>query len=499
MKLIQIQPEMCVNERECNSGPFQKSPHDSPVLASLRSESFYWKNAVYALYTLFTLFTKQCTSSGLFLAFCPRFVSQRDNALPLIMKSISGTPMNSGNKNVCHGRTMRSLPHLSQENAAVLVVGTALMADTIIYYLLVPLLPGYAEKFNLSPMGVGLLVWSYSGTLLVSTLPVGRMLAGQSRRWPMLCGLLILALSTAVFALGNSYSLLVAARILQGISATLTWVAGMAFLADCTPPERRGRSMGLVFAFANFGLLLGPPLSGWLYQTIHPRAPFVMAIALVLMDAAMRVFLLKDPPKHSDSALGSHSIHRDPTIRVLAGALAMGAMGTTVLETVLPVHYSTAYGFKAAAIGMLFGFFAVAHMLSSPWIGALSDKVGRKKVMQAGFMATALLLGTILQAQSPLSIGLAMVAAGLTASLVLSPISPALTDRVDEMRCADYTAAFGLSNFSFAAGMTFGPMLGTALQSLLGLKWAMTILGGAFLLYLPLLNRVKNCLYRKIP
>jgi len=376
--------------------------------------------------------------------------------------------------------------------AAILVVGIAIFADTLIYFLLVPLLPSLAARFNLGPLEVGLLVWSYSAALLGSTLPLGSVLERRGRRTPMLWGLALLGATTLLFAFAESFPLLVAARILQGVAGTITWVTGMALLSDVTPPEQRGRAMGTVFAFANAGLVAGPPLSGWLIEAFGPRSPYVVAAGLVALDAAARALLLEDPPRRPGVALGIRDLLKDATVRVLAGAMAMGAAATTVLETVLPVHFGTTLGFRPGLIGLLFGLLAGGHMATSPLMGALSDRVGRRRVMTVGFILAALLVPLAGWLKAALPFAVLMVALGLVVSLCISPVPPAMAAAVDARGSSSYAVVFAILNSAYGVGMLAGPILGTAIQAAFGLPLALAVLGLAFFAFLPLLRAVRT-------
>jgi MFS transporter, DHA1 family, solute carrier family 18 (vesicular amine transporter), member 1/2 len=379
----------------------------------------------------------------------------------------------------------------SAERSAILVVGMALFADTLIYFLLVPLLPGYATRFALGPLGVGLLVWSYSAALLASTLPLSRLLEGHGRRTPMLWGLGLLGATTLLFALGTTFPLLVLTRVLQGVAATLTWVTGMSLLSDCTPPEHRGRSMGTVFAFANLGVVLGPPLSGWLALHAGPRSPFLAAALLVILDGLLRILLLRDPPPREGVPLSFRELLSDPVIRVLAGAMAMGAALSTLLETVLPVHFDRQLALNAGRIGLLFGLMALAHMATSPLMGAFSDRRGRRALMRAGFAAAALLVPASVLAPAWALAGV-MLGVGLAVSLVISPVSPAMAEAVEARGSSSYAPVFGILNLSYALGMLVGPFLGSLAQAAFGLRVAMGLLGATFALYLVPLRHLRR-------
>ena len=364
-----------------------------------------------------------------------------------------------------------------------MVVALALFTDTLLYYLLVPLLPAYARTYGLSQMGVGILFGSYSVSLLVGTYPLGRLADRVGRRGPMVAGLAGLFASTLLFAFARSYPLLILARVLQGLSATATWTAGMALLADHFPRQARGRAMGTAFAFANLGVLVGPTLSGYLSQHHGLRAPFYLAAGLVLLDAVARLTLLKDVQRVPGTRLGFRDLLGNATIRVFAGAMALGAGLWALLESTLPLYLDGHLRLTPTTIGLCFGAAAGVHLLSSPLMGALSDRIGRKNVLMAGLLLAVPLIPLPVFVHSLGALLVAMACSGLLASLIMSPASPALADAVARMGSDSYASAFGLLNLAYAVGMMLGPLLGSATVQALGIRPALIGAGLCFGVY----------------
>lgn len=75
-------------------------------------------------------------------------------------------------------------------------------------------------------------------------------------------GLIVLAFSTILYWVGRSISVLVAARALQGLSATVVWVIGMAIINDISTSDELGVSLSYVWSANTLGLLAGPALGG---------------------------------------------------------------------------------------------------------------------------------------------------------------------------------------------------------------------------------------------
>ena len=385
---------------------------------------------------------------------------------------------------------MRSVPRRTSPAALLFVVGLAFFTDSILYYLLVPLLPHYARTLGLSQMEVGILFGAYASAILAGTWPLGRLADRIGRRKPFLWGLVGLAATTVLFAFASSYPLLLLARVLQGLAAAATWTSGLALLAEGFPSERRGQAMATAFAAANIGVLLGPPVSGFLMESFGPRSPFLLAAGLALADAAARVGFLRDAEPPPGVRVGLSELLANATVRTFAGAMALGAALWAILESTLPLHLDATFGMRASEIGLLFAAAALAHTLTSPLMGRLSDRVGRLRVMRVGFVLAALLVPVPAFLSTKWAVALSMAALGVTASFVMSPVSPGLADAVEAMGSRSFGSVFSLVNVAYAVGMMVGPLVGSALVEVGGIRVALMATGALFALYLVPLRRL---------
>jgi predicted MFS family arabinose efflux permease len=72
----------------------------------------------------------------------------------------------------------------------------------------------------------------------------------------MLLGLLALAASTILLNLGTSIAVLIAGRVLQGVSAAVVWVVGLALVADTVPREEVADTLGYILVGLSFGFVV---------------------------------------------------------------------------------------------------------------------------------------------------------------------------------------------------------------------------------------------------
>ncbi len=378
---------------------------------------------------------------------------------------------------------------LAPKRAALLVVGLAFFADTLVYAMLPPLLPEYARLHGLSQTRLGVLFGSYAAALLLSCLPLGAWSDRRGRRGPFLGGLLAFGGATLLFAFAGTYPVLLLARVLQGIAAAATWVAGLSMVADHFPADQRGKAMSAVFACANLGMFLGPSFAGWMLGAWGIRAAFLATAGLAVLDALVRVALLPPDPEPQPSGRGYLGLLRDGTVRAFAGVMALGAGLGAVLEAVLPLHLARNLGMDARAIGLAFTLAALASTFTSPFVGHWTDRRGPGEPIRLGLVLGAGLLLGVALLPTRAAVYLAMLVMGSTCSCLMSPCGPAMAARVERQGGTDYGSVFSLLNIAFSLGMMAGPILGSVLTDAVGLGRAMPALAVCFALYLAVLGR----------
>lgn len=108
------------------------------------------------------------------------------------------------------------------EQKRVFRVVTALIAgDSVLFTLVIPALPIFADRYGLSNAAVVLIFGVFPFAQLLTTIPLTGWLDRIGRRPTMLAGAAALLVSTAGFAFADSVPLLVLTRAVQGSAAAL--------------------------------------------------------------------------------------------------------------------------------------------------------------------------------------------------------------------------------------------------------------------------------------
>jgi DHA1 family multidrug resistance protein-like MFS transporter len=141
------------------------------------------------------------------------------------------------------------------------------------------------------------LAWAYlPAALITAFLPsrMGRIADRWGRKKPMIAGLLIGALASALIPHLRSIVPLIGLWALESLGYTASVPAERAFVADIAGEDTRGTSYGL-YTFAYFlGATVGPLAGGWLYDNLGHAKPFYLNTGVLLVGALLVAMALRE-------------------------------------------------------------------------------------------------------------------------------------------------------------------------------------------------------------
>jgi DHA1 family tetracycline resistance protein-like MFS transporter len=153
--------------------------------------------------------------------------------------------------------------------------------------MVVPILPLFAQReFAIAPALNTLLVSSFFAAQFLAGPYLGRLSDHYGRRPVLIISLMGTAASFILMALAGSFWMLLAARLLDGVTGGNVIVA-QAYITDITPREKRTAALGYTFAIFGLGFIIGPAIGGALSAAFGPRVPFLIAAAAVLLSVGL--------------------------------------------------------------------------------------------------------------------------------------------------------------------------------------------------------------------
>ncbi|MBE3585243.1 MFS transporter [Desulfofundulus thermocisternus] len=357
------------------------------------------------------------------------------------------------------------------------LINLAVFLDTVLYGIIVPVIPYYATSVGASTTELGLIFAALSAGLLLASVPAGLACDRYGYRPVMVLGMAGLTISTLIFIISRSVWLLVISRLLQGIAAAATWSAGLALVAVLYPPRLRGQKMGIVMTSTGLGTIIGPVLGGTLYQFAGYAFPFLVTAGA---GALLTLLIWFSPlPKNGTPAgreqLPWQQFLFDRNIFWGVSITVTGSFGFGMLEPLLPIDLQKRFGLGSAGVGLLFGALSLSFALFQPLFGILSDRLGRKPLIVAGLLSTAATVPWLVVAPNVTLVTAAMALLGLTTGAYSTPALPLLAESMEKIHPkhpADgktdrasglYGTTYGIANTAYSVGLLAGPLAGTFL------------------------------------
>lgn len=376
----------------------------------------------------------------------------------------------------------------SERRAILAIAISAIALETALLGMIAPLLPEIEERTGAGDEALGLAMAAYAIPILAASVPVGHLADRLGRRPILLGGLLLTGAGSVLIAVSTALAPLLLGRAVQGVGATLSWVAALALVSDLARPGRKGEALGFAFAANSLGAVGGPALGGIVGGTVSFETPFflVTAIALAIFAAGLVVLPRAAEPA---SAAGDE---RPRTIRLLlrpaalvpAMASATGAIVIGLIDFVVPLDFDRRLGTTATTVGVIFAAIALIDAATAPPAGKAGDRFGRRPVALAGALVMSIsgVLLAVVGGFAAACVALAILAVGLSVTFAAS--APWLDETFGELNRG---LAYGGLNLIFALGYTVGPLAGGWLLARSGAEAAYALIAAVSALVVTLL------------
>ncbi len=331
------------------------------------------------------------------------------------------------------------------------------------YAAITPLLPWYADRFDLGKTGAGLLAGAYAAGTLLGALPSGWLAMRLGSRRTVLIGLALMSGASVGFAFGHTIAMLDSMRFLQGVGGACTWAGGLGWLVSLTPPEERGATIGKAMSAALVGLLVGPAL-GALARAVGPEAPFasIGLLGVVLMVMALRIQAAPadggaSAARPLRTALGDRPI-RSAMLLVTVPALVFGA-----IEVLVPLALDR-LGATSGAIAATFIVASAIEAVAQVLVGRVADRRGRLRPIRV-CLAGAFVFMLLLPLPGAVWVLAAVTTVGcVVTGMINTPAMALLSDGIESARIGQ-GFGFALVNLVWASGQVVGTIAGGALAS----------------------------------
>jgi DHA1 family solute carrier family 18 vesicular amine transporter 1/2 len=278
--------------------------------------------------------------------------------------------------------------------------GVLISAYSLVFYstciagAVVPLLPAYSTRFELSTLQTGFILASVNLTLTLVAVPVGRLADRVDYRKLSIAAGLVFAVSALGQGTAGDYAVFLTSWILFGVGFALVVTGSLAWLAEIDSSKTRTPVLGGVATVTGLGIIVGPLYGSLLGSRFGLGSPFLFAsIAALGVTALVYVAApdsARDPTRRSGGS-GVRRLIRQPESACALVLVASLGLASGVLYLVVPLELAKS-GFSVPDIGLVLTLSSILYLAANAATVALSPRISLLNLAVIALLGQAVLL-----------------------------------------------------------------------------------------------------------
>lgn len=282
---------------------------------------------------------------------------------------------------------------LKNEKVLLFLLASINFTNIMDFMIMMPLGPQLMRVLNITPQQFSLVVSSYTFSAFVSGM-LSTFFVDKYDRKKILVLLYVGFIAGTFFCgMANNYYLLLTARIFTGLFGGVIGATILSIVGDVIPLERRGQAMGIVMAAFSFASVIGVPFGLFLASMFSWQAPFLILALLAVPILLMVYRYLPAVKEHVNLQQHDNAIQTIKAIlaernqrKALFLSMVMMLGHFCIIPFISPYMVANV-GFNENQLQYIYLVGGLATVFTSPYIGKLADRKGKKKI----FMLFALL------------------------------------------------------------------------------------------------------------
>ncbi len=331
-------------------------------------------------------------------------------------------------------------------NRALAFIFVTVLIDSIGFGIVTPVFPGLimsltGEGLASAAKISGWLGLGYALMQFVLAPVIGALSDRFGRRPVLLASLAAFGLDYVAMAFAPTIEWLFVARLVAGITGA-SFGTAYAYIADVSPPERRGANFGIAGMGFGLGFIIGPATGGLLAH-YGIRVPFMAAAGLALLNVAYGIFVLpeslaKENRRAYDwrraNPIGSLTRLRryKPVVLTLAGAAFLWVIGFQALPTTWNFFAIARFGWTADQVGYSLAAVGVISVVVQGFVSRwLLPRIGERRAVLYGALSAIAAYLTYAFAVSGWQVYAGIAVGGLS-GLVYQSLQALMSRQVDQ-------------------------------------------------------------------
>lgn len=357
-------------------------------------------------------------------------------------------------------------------------------------FVMMGLLPDVADDLHISIPTAGHLVSAYALGVVIGAPLLAAATARVSRRKVLIGLMLLFVAGNALSALAPDYHWLMAARFLSGLPHGAFFGVGAVVATSLVAPERKARSVSLMFLGLTVANVVGVPAATLMGQHMGWRSTFLGVSVIGVLAVVSLALLVPRDGNHGPAAglRGELAALRSLPVWLALGTTVAGFGALFAAYSYITPMLTDAAGYADSSVTLLLALFGVGATAGNLLGGRLADRSMRGTLFGGLVsLAAVLALFPVLMATA-WSAALAVVLLGTAAFVTSSPLLLMVMEKASSapsLASSANQAAFNLANAGGAwiGGLALAAGLGVTSPAVVGAGLAVLGLGVAGVAY----------------
>jgi MFS family permease len=306
-----------------------------------------------------------------------------------------------------------------------------------------------------------------------------------------------MAIVTSLMGLATAPWHLLGLRLLNGVISGFN-PAAVSLVSSTAPENRMGFAMGTVQSGSVAGTILGPLIGGLLADNIGYRPIFYITGALILVASLLALFFVKENFDREEAShtpqvsviAGFRELNKTPQLIVLFTITFLLQFAMISPMSILPLYVEKLHGLDENAAlwaGFTVAVTGISNMITSPFLGKLSDKLGAHRILTICLIGAACSLIPQAFVHTVWQLLLVRLIMGIFMGGLLPSVNALIRHYTpDGME----SRAFGFNASTLALGNMLGSLIGGFVAVYIGIE-GIFIISGLLLLANTLWARMK--------
>lgn len=372
------------------------------------------------------------------------------------------------------------------------------------YSLFAPFFPNEALKKDITQTQIGLIFGVFQFAFLILAPMFGKYIDLIGIKFLFVSGLFLSSSSEILFGFLNMcpngfiyFIMCMLCRIVTALGSAM----GQSFaICSCYFPNKISSIVALMQLFNGLGIMIGPPLGGFLYQIGGFELPFFFMGGLLFLVFMISLIIFPRPPiiasrldRNFETSLPLLPLLKIPKFLMTLQMLFVGSLSIGFIEPSIQPHLSP-LKLKPIELGLILFIPGLLYATSTPFVGHCCDKYPKSMPWFMFFSALSSgisfsFLGPLPWFKLPLRLSIVLsgfVAFGFSLGGLVIPVYSQLNEIALSHGYANDLRTQGLISGIFSSvwslGSLIGPVAGGIVVEMLGFSLASFIIVLAFLI-----------------